>query len=86
MDGSDATTRAAVLGHLAITTPVVAAVLLVVVWGFSQFGPSLWPYYVTGGFAIAWQWYLMALPRWKGWLNRKGIPENQTEEIALRVV
>lgn len=58
MDGSDPTTRAVVLGHLAITVPIVAAVLLVVFWGFYQFGPSLWPYYVTGGFAIAWQWVL----------------------------
>jgi hypothetical protein len=34
--------------------------------------------------ALAWQWYLMALPRWKGLLTRNGLKVNQTEDIAER--
>ena len=84
MESSGATTRAVVLGHLTITVPVIAIIWIVVRWGLYQFGPSLWPYYVTGGIALAWQWYLMALPRWKGLLTRNGLQVNQTEDVAER--
>jgi hypothetical protein len=81
MDSSGASTRAVVLGHLTITVPVIAIIWIVVRWGLYQFGPSLWPYYVTGGIALAWQWYLMALPRWKVLLTRDGLQVNQTEVV-----
>lgn len=83
MDSRNATPRQVLLGHLAITAPVVFAVPLVVYWGLGEFGPSLWPYYVTLGIALGWQWYSMALPRWKGLLTRSGFQENQTEDVAL---
>ena len=85
MEGSESTSRGSVLlGHLTITIPVIAVIWMVVRWGLYQFGPSLWPYYVTGGIAIAWQWYSMALPRWKGLLTRSGLQVNQTEDVAKR--
>ncbi len=84
MYSSGATTRAVVLGHLTITIPVIAIVWVAVRWNLYQFGPSLWPYYVTGGIALAWQWYLMALPRWKGLLTRNGLQVNQAEDLAER--
>ena len=83
MDSGDATTRAVVLGHLTITVPVIVAIGIVVRWGLYQFGPLLWPYYVTGGIALAWQWYSMALPRWKGLLTRNGLQASETEDVAL---
>jgi hypothetical protein len=84
MDSGDATTRAVVLGHLTITVPVIAIIWIVVRWNVYQFGPSLWPYYLTGGIALAWQWYLMALPRWRGLLTRDGLQVNQAEDVAER--
>jgi hypothetical protein len=84
MNSSDTTTRAVVLGHLTITVPAIAVIWIVVRWGLYQFGPSLWPYYVTGGIALAWQWYLMALPRWRGLLTRNGLQVSQTEAVAER--
>ena len=84
MDSGDATTRAVVLGHLTITVPVIVAIGIVVRWGLYQFGPLLWPYYVTGGIALAGQWYSMALPRWKGLLTRNGLQASETEDVALR--
>ncbi len=85
MEGSDVTSRGSVLlGHLTITIPVIAVIWIVVRWGLYQFGPPLWPYYVTGGIALAWQWYSMALPGWKGLLTRKGLRANQTEDVAQR--
>ena len=73
-----------ILGHLAITVPAVAAIPLFVLWGLYQFGPPLWPYYVTGGLALAWQWYSIALPRWKSLLTRGGLQVNEAEDIARR--
>jgi hypothetical protein len=72
------------LGHLAITIPVVLAVPLVVYWGLGEFGPLLWPYYVTAGIRLGWQWYSMALPRWEGVLTRSGLQVNQIEDVARR--
>jgi len=82
VDRQSATPAQVILGHLAITVPVVLAVPLVVYWGLDEFGPSLWPYYVTAGLALAWQWYWMALPRWKALLARSGLEINQTEDVA----
>jgi hypothetical protein len=84
MDSSDPTTRAVALGHLTITIPVIAIVWMVVRWGLHQFGPWLWPYYLTGGIALAWQWYLMALPQWKGLLIRNSLQVDQAEDVAER--
>jgi len=84
MDRSDAAPRAVLLGHLIITVPVVAIIPLVLLWGLYQFGPFLWPYYLSGGLAIAWQWYSMALPGWEGLLRRKGLQDKETREAARR--
>jgi hypothetical protein len=84
MDSSNATTRAVVLGYFTITIPVIVAIAIVVRWGLYQFGPLLWPYYVTGGIALAWQWYSMALKRWKGLLTRNGPQASYTEDVAQR--
>jgi len=84
MDQPDVTPRAVLFGHLAITVPVIAIITLVLFFGLHMYGPFLWPYYISGGLAIAWQWYSAALPRWKGSLARNGAPEEETGEIARR--
>ena len=84
VDSQNATPGRILLGHLAITVPVVLAIPLVVYWGLGEFGPSLWPYYVTAGIALAWQWYSMALPRWKGLITKSGLQVNLTEDVARR--
>lgn len=82
VDADGTSPRLVVLGHLAITVPVVLAVPLVVYWGLGEFGPLLWPYYVTAGIALGWQWYTMALPRWKGLLTKGG--SSEAEDAAGR--
>jgi hypothetical protein len=82
VDVNAAPRRLVLLGHLAITVPAIAAIPLFVRWGLYQFGPSFWPYYVTGGVALAWQWYLIALPSWEGLLRKRGLQENETEAAA----
>src|ERR1051325_1715555 len=84
MDSNDATTRAVVLGHLMITIPIFLIIALVIRWGLYQFGPSLLPYYISGGIALAWQWYSLALLRWKGLLRKNGLQADQAEGIAQR--
>jgi hypothetical protein len=84
VDRQNATPGQVLLGHLAITVPVVLAVPLVVYWGLGEFGPLLWPYYVTGGIGLGWQWYTMTLPRWEHVLIRSGLQANRIEDVARR--
>lgn len=70
------------LSHLTITVLLIAAIWIMVRWGLYQFGPSLWPYYVTGGIALAWQLYSMVPPRWKGLIKRYDLQAKQTEDVA----
>lgn len=78
------TSRAIVLGHLALTTPAIVAVMLVPVLGLRMFGPSLFLYYVLAGVAVGWQWYSLASPGWKKWLARKGVHDDEVEHLAHR--
>ena len=84
MDSQRAKPGQVLLGHLTITLPVLLAVPLMVYWGLYQFGPSLWPYYVTGGLALAWQWYSIALPRWERLLAENGAQADTISDIARR--
>jgi hypothetical protein len=73
-----------VVGHLTVTTPVVAAILLVPFLGERMFGPSLFVYYVLGGITLGWQWYSVALASWKMWLAGKGVPDEDVEDLSRR--
>ena len=84
VERQDAIPGQVLLGHLAITVPVVAAIPLVIFWGLYKFGPSLSPYYLTAAIALGWQWYSIALPQWKGRLTRGGLQANEAEGIARR--
>jgi hypothetical protein len=76
--------RAVVIGHLVITVPTIAAILLMEFLGLSKFGPSLSVYYVLGGITIGWQWSLFALRSWKTWLSRKDVKDEEVEQLARR--
>jgi hypothetical protein len=86
MDQPDATSRAVLLGHLAITVAAITAILLVLFFGSHMYGPflwpSLWPYHISAGLTIAWQWYSAAQPRWRESLKRRGVAEEEIERIA----
>jgi len=84
MDDPDVRSRAVLLGHLMITIPVIAAVPLILFLGLYMFGPALWLYYICAGLAVAWQWYSIAVPRWKESLRKKGAQEAEIEEIRRR--
>jgi hypothetical protein len=75
--------RAVVVGHLIVTAPAIAAILLVPFFGLRMFGPSLFVYYVLAGVAAGWQWHAVALPCWKNWLVKKGVPDDQVERVAF---
>jgi len=82
MEGDNSRSGSVLLGHLTITVLLIAAIWIMLRWGLYQFGPSLWPYYVTGGIALAWQLYSMGLPRWKGLFKRYDLKAKQTEDVA----
>lgn len=84
MDSTHTRSQAIFLGHLAITLPIILFITLSLLAGLPINGPLIWPYYIAGGFTIAWQWYSAALPRYKEWLKRKGIPEEQLGAVARR--
>src|SRR5437016_13264353 len=77
--------RCAILvGHLEVTVPAIAGILLVPFFGLRMFGYSFVLYYFLGGIALAWQWYSIALPGWEKWLLRKGVPQDEADRLAGR--
>ena len=74
--------RSIVAGHLLLTAPAIAAILVLPFLGLRQFGPDEFIYYVLAGVALAWQWYSLALPSWKKWLMGKGIPQEELESLS----
>ena len=84
MENARSTTRAVVVGHLMLTAPALAVVLFVPFFGLRMFGPRKLPYYLIAGIAVAWQWYLVALPSWEKWLAGKGVPQEEVANLAHR--
>jgi hypothetical protein len=80
----DATTKAVLIGHLAITAPVVVLTLGVPYLLLYQFGPMLMPYYILSGLAISWQWYLIAARYWEESLAKQNLQQSEIEALVLR--
>src|ERR1700686_2731741 len=78
------TSRAVAIGHLTLTAPAIAAILLVPFFGLQTFGPFLLLYYLFAGIAVAWQWYAVALSSWKEWLAGKAVPQEEVDSLAHR--
>lgn len=77
------TRREVVIGHLTVTVPAIATILLAAFLGLRMFGP-LFFYYVMAGIAIGWQWYSIALPTWKKSLTGKGAQPEEVDTLAHR--
>ena len=76
--------RVLLWGHLFVTLPAIAAILLVLLFRKYLYVP-VWMYYmywVAAGAAIGYQWYEAAMPRWRMALRRKGLSESEVEAIA----
>lgn len=84
MDDSGVSSRMVLLGHLLITIPAIAVIPLISYFGSYMFGPDLLLYYMCTGLAVSWQWYSMAVPRWKESLRKKNVQENEIGEIQQR--
>ena len=76
--------RSALVGHLTLTAPAMAGVLLLPFFGLRIFGPFAFVYYVVAGIALGWQWYLVALPRWAKWLTAQGARPEEVDALADR--
>src|SRR5215471_13520292 len=81
MEQRDTTRRSVLFGLLTVTLPALSFVPLSVFFGLYVFGPFWWPYYVTGGLALGWQWYAAAMPRWTESLIKKGFQQGQAQLI-----
>jgi hypothetical protein len=77
-------TRAAALGYLTITTPVVVITAATVYFLLYTFGPMQTPYFILTGVALSWQWYVMAIARWKESLTNRGFQCDEIERLARR--
>jgi len=73
--------RALLWGHLLVTLPAIAVISAVLVFHKYLFMLG-WPYYLTMGFALAYQWYTAAMPLWRGTLTKRGVSESEVEQIA----
>lgn len=73
--------RALLWGHLIVTMPAVAVVVVVLFFCKYLFVPG-WPYYLTIGMTLAYQWYTVAFPRWHMAIRNKGLSEGEVDEIA----
>jgi hypothetical protein len=77
-------TRAVALGYLTITTPVVGITAATVRFLLYAFGPAEMVYFVFTGVALSWQWYVMAIARWKESLANRGFQCDEIERLARR--
>jgi len=82
MDRPDLRPPSLVLGHLTITIPIVAIILLTLRVGYYTLGPNLWPYYITGGLGLGWQWYSLSLSRWKASMMRADAQDHEAHQVA----
>lgn len=90
MEASDLKRRALFWVHLVVTLPAIAAIpLVLLVRNYLFFFPA-WPifpalpYYLATGAALGYQWYAATIHRWKEALRRKGLPEDEVENVARR--
>jgi hypothetical protein len=73
--------RAVLFGHLFVTLPAIAAILMVAFLGFFFFGPDLLTLYVLAGVTVGFAWCTLFVPRWKRWLIEGGAEENEVEHL-----
>ena len=64
--------RAVIVGHLALATPAITAIVLVPFFCLRMFGPFLFVYYVLAGITFGWQWYLSCTSRPEKMATQKG--------------
>jgi hypothetical protein len=81
MENADLERRSLLWGYLLVTTPAVAAIGLVLFFRDYLF-ITAWPYYLTTGVALAYQWYTVAMPRWRMAVRNRGLSEGEVERIA----
>lgn len=66
-----------------LIVPATAAMVLMVL-ELPVAGPFRLGYCVLAAIAVAWQWYTVALPKWKTWLAAKGAQSEEIELLARR--
>lgn len=76
--------RAVVLGHLTITMPAIVITAATVRFLLYTYGPMQMVYFILTGVALSWQWYVMALARWKESLTNQGFQGDEIEKLAHR--
>jgi hypothetical protein len=81
MEHAQVKRRALLWGHLLVTLPAIALIVTVLLFRNYLFVPG-WPYYLTTGLALGYQWHTAAMARWRSALAKKGLSENEIEEIA----
>jgi hypothetical protein len=81
MEHAQVKRRAHLWGHLLVTLPAIALIVTVLLFRNYLFVPG-WPYYLTTGLALGYQWYTAAMARWRSALAKRGLSENEIEEIA----
>lgn len=76
--------RALVRGHLLITMPVFAITVLCVIAGEVTAGLVGFVVGVMVGSLTAWLWWSLMVPRWRDWVEDRGLMSSELEEKAVR--
>jgi hypothetical protein len=75
---------AVVLGHLAVTLPVLVMIVGSYFVGYALFGLLGALCSIVIGTTLAWLWWSAVVPRWREWAKDRGADPDQTQSLAQR--
>jgi hypothetical protein len=82
--------QALLVGHLLVTLPVLLFICGLTFLGMFvalfilPFQPLLIFVFLIIGFALAWTWWSLLIPKWRNWAHRQGIPPDELQKWAVR--
>ena len=74
--------KAVLLGHIFVTIPVLAIILLVTLVGAGVFGVGYVPVSAVVGSILAWVWWSWSVPRWRAWCLARGADARRLQKVA----
>ena len=75
------TGAAVALGHLFVTLPVLAIIVLVALGG-TWWVHLDWRLAAAIGALVAWPWWSVTVPRWRHWALARGADPQRLQELA----
>ena len=74
---------AIIIGHIAVTIPVLIILFGFMFVGYLFFQNINWFVFLFLGFVLAWIWWSFMIPRWRIWVHRQGVNPEQLQKWAV---